>query len=165
VLVTNLWLSVALIVGATLPELIPTVWMSAQASGVPVSQDEIAAPPDDEAMRKFMARKLVAAQRALQHVAIEDFAGLKQDAEEMIALSRQEAWERMASARFVQDTVDFVNAAEFLIRMADLQDPEGTALGYSQLTMTCAACHGHLRRTAVARREMNGSGKLAATQP
>ena len=69
----------------------------------------------------------------------------------MIELSRHEAWERMASARFVQDTADFVTAAEFLDRMAEAKDPEGTSLGFVRLTMTCTNCHSHVRTSSVAR--------------
>ncbi|MBL8811373.1 MAG: cytochrome c [Planctomycetaceae bacterium] len=113
-------------------------------------QDEIAAPADDEAMQKFMARKLAAAQKALEAVAKDDFDQVRKSTAEMIELSRHEAWERMASPRFVQDTVDFVSAAEFLSRMAEAKDAEGTSLGFMRLTMTCTNCHQHVRTSSVA---------------
>jgi predicted lipid-binding transport protein (Tim44 family) len=113
-------------------------------------QDEIAAPPDKDAMAKFMARKLAAAQRALDGVARDDFDLIRETTTEMIELSRHEAWERMASPRFVQDTVDFVAAAEFLSRMADAKDSEGASLGFMRLTMTCTNCHSHIRSSRVA---------------
>ncbi len=68
----------------------------------------------------------------------------------MIELSRQAAWEQMASYRFVQDTTDVVAAAEFLSRMADAKDAEGTSLGFMRLTMTCTNCHRHVRTDSVA---------------
>lgn len=116
-------------------------------------QDELAAPPDGDVMRRFMERKLAAAQRTLEHVAKEDFDSIKRDTAEMADLSRHEAWERMASPSFVQDTVDFVSAAEFLKRMADLRDSEGTALGFARLTLSCTTCHMHVRAASVARNE------------
>ena len=120
-------------------------------------QDEIAAPADDEAMQKFMARKLVAAQKTLEAVAKDDFEQIRKSTSEMIELSRHEAWERMASPRFVQDTVDFVSAAEFLSRMAEAKDAEGTSLGFMRLTMTCTNCHQHVRTSSVAGRDQNVS--------
>jgi hypothetical protein len=113
-------------------------------------QDEIAAPPSKTSMEKFMARKLAAAQKTLEGVASEDFEQIRKSTHEMIELSRHEAWERMASARFVQDTADFVTAAEFLDRMAEAKDPEGTSLGFVRLTMTCTNCHSHVRTSSVA---------------
>jgi hypothetical protein len=139
-------------------------------SGVMMSsakQDEIAAPPDKDAMAKFMARKLAAAQRALDGVARENFDLVRESTTDMIELSRHEAWERMASPRFVQDTVDFVAAAEFLSRMAEAKDAEGTSLGFMRLTMTCTNCHSHVRSSRVALHDLADrlSGPLLSTIP
>lgn len=121
-----------------------------------VVQDEIAAPPGKDAMAKFMARKLAAAQRALEGVSREDFELIRETTTEMIELSRHEAWEQMASPRFVQDTVDFVAAAEFLNRMAEAKDAEGTSLGFMRLAMTCTNCHSHVRLSKVAMQNPGG---------
>lgn len=117
-------------------------------------QVEIAAPPDKKTMEKFMTRKLAAAQRALEGVARDDHALIQKATAEMIELSRQAAWEQMASYRFVQDTTDFVAAAEFLSRMADAKDVEGTSLGFMRLTMICTNCHNHVRTASVAKRDV-----------
>lgn len=114
-------------------------------------QVEIATPPDKNTMEKFMTRKLAAAQRALEGLARDDHALIQKATAEMIELSRQAAWEQMASYRFVQDTTDFVAAAEFLSRMADAKDVEGTSLGFMRLTMTCTNCHNHVRTASVAK--------------
>ena len=124
-------------------------------------QDEIAAPADERAMEKFMARKLAAAQRALEGVSRGDFQLVRKSSAEMSDLSRHEVWERMASARFVQDTADFVTATEFLDRMAEAEDTEGVSLGFMRLTMTCANCHAHVRSSSVATRELDRSKTLA----
>jgi len=116
-------------------------------------QVEIAAPPDKKVMEKFMTRKLAAAQRALEGVTREDHELIQEATVEMIDLSRQAAWEQMASYRFIQDTADFVTAAEFLSRMADVKDAEGTSLGFMRLTMTCTNCHRHVRTAKIAKLE------------
>lgn len=126
------------------------LWEPVPSGAQTVRRDELAAPPDKASMEKFMARKLMAAQRALEGVAKDDFELIQQSASDMIALSRQEAWVGMASARFVQDTADFVNAAEFLSRMAEGKDAEGTSLAFMRLTMTCTNCHHHIRSGSVA---------------
>lgn len=126
-------------------------------------KDEIAAPPDERAMEKFMARKLAAAQRALEGVSKGDFELIRKSSAEMSDLSRHEVWERMASARFVQDTADFVTATEFLDRMAEAEDTEGVSLGFMRLTMTCANCHAHVRSSSVAFRKPE-DGRLLANR-
>jgi hypothetical protein len=85
----------------------------------------------------------------------------------MIELSRLEAWERMASPRFVQDTADFVSAAEFLSRMAEARDIDGVELGFMRMTMSCANCHRHVRTEAVAgssRRDWQNLAVMATNQ-
>ena len=53
-------------------------------------QDEIAAPADERTMEKFMARKLAAAQRALEGVSRGDFELIRRSSAEMSDLSRHE---------------------------------------------------------------------------
>jgi len=150
-------LIVLMIVAAAIVTLKPSAVKTSAAAQV-----EIAAPPDKKVMEKFMARKLAAAQRALEGVTREDHELIQKATTEMIELSRQAAWEQMASYRFVQDTTDFVAAAEFLSRMADAKDAEGTSLGFMRLTMTCTNCHRHVRTDSVAELDET-SGPLKAT--
>jgi hypothetical protein len=140
--------------GLVLLMMISAVIAALKLSGVQTSaavQVDIAAPPDKKTMERFMTSKLAAAQRALEGVARDDHALIQKATAEMIELSRQAAWEQMASYRFVQDTTDFVAAAEFLSRMADAKDAEGTSLGFMRLTMTCTNCHNHVRTASVAK--------------
>ena len=139
-------LVVLMIISAAIVTLTPSEVKTAAAVQV-----EIAAPPDKKVMEKFMTRKLAAAQRTLEGVMREDHELIQKATAEMIDLSRQAAWEQMASYRFVQDTTDFVAAAEFLSRMSDAKDAEGTSLGFMRLTMTCTNCHRHVRTASVAK--------------
>lgn len=110
-----------------------------------------------------MQQKLEAAEGALEGVVKGDHAMLQESAARMIELSRLEVWERMASPRFVQDTADFVSAAEFLNRMAEAKDTEGAELGFLRLTLACSNCHRHVRTAAVAGgADGNGPRKLAS---
>lgn len=129
------------------------VWGVQQESGkrpLQPAKDEIAAPPDERAMERLMMQKLRFAQTAFEGVAKQDHAMVQESAARMIELSRLEVWERMASPRFVQDTADFVSATEFLSRMAEARDTEGVELGFMRVTMSCANCHRHVRKEAVA---------------
>ncbi len=113
-------------------------------------QDEIAAPPSKDSIEELMRHKLTAAQAALEAISKEDFDELHEASLKMIALSKKEIWERMASVRYVQDTVDFVSAVEFMDRMAVAQDAEGVTLGFVRMTMACSNCHRHIRTARVA---------------
>jgi cytochrome c556 len=126
------------------------------------AQDEIAAPPEHRAMEQLMKQKLSFAQVLLEGVAKQDHAMVQESAARLIELSRLEAWERMASSRFVQDTADFVSAVEFLSRMAEARDTEGEELGFVRVAMCCATCHRHVRAEAVANIGERGRENLAA---
>ncbi|MCA9062899.1 MAG: hypothetical protein KDA96_07565 [Planctomycetaceae bacterium] len=109
------------------------------------ADDQIGRPPLKADMQEFMDRKLASAQHALQYVATDRFNELESACDEMIELSRHAAWKQLASPGYVQDTTDFVNAAEFLRRMAQANDADGVALGYSKLVLCCSNCHQHVR--------------------
>jgi hypothetical protein len=150
-------LSTGLFVGAAI--LMASVAVMSAAAGVQDSvnpppvrsvQDEIAAPPDKRSMENLMRQKLVAAKTALEGISRHDHGMVQESAARMIELSRLEAWERMASPRFVQDTADFIAAAEFLNRVAESRDADGEELGFLRVMMTCTNCHRHVRGAAVA---------------
>ena len=141
---------VAIMVTYAVITLINPISVKASSTSPEPVQDEIAAPPSKAAIDELMKQKLKAAQGALEAVTREDFEQLHEVSLKMIALSHKEIWEQMASPRFVQDTVDFVAAVEFMDRMATAHDAEGATLGFARLTMACAECHRHLRTPTVA---------------
>lgn len=141
---------VAIMVTYAIITLMNPISVKASSNSPGPVQDEIAAPPSKASMDELMKQKLVAAQGALEAVTRGDFEQLHEVSQQMIALSHKEVWEQMVSARFVQDTADFVVAVEFMDRMASANDSEGVTLGFARLTMACAECHRHMRTATVA---------------
>lgn len=112
--------------------------------------DDISSPPDKADVEKFMELKLKAAQRTMQAVMVNDFQLIRDECSAMVDLSRHAAWKQMASPVYIQDTADFVGAAEFLQKMASAEDSEGVSLAFARLTTTCTHCHLHVRTPRVA---------------
>ena len=112
--------------------------------------DDIGARPLQSDIEEFMARKLKAAQLTLEAVMTSDFEVIRDQSASMVDLSRHAAWKQMASATYVQDTADFVTAAEFFNRMAAAGDAVGVSVAYSQLVQSCTTCHQHVRAPRVA---------------
>ncbi|MFM7164482.1 MAG: cytochrome c [Planctomycetaceae bacterium] len=123
-------------------------------------------PPDSSSMERLMQQKMAVAQQAFEAVARGNFQDTSQTANRLIALSRQELWQQMASPRFVQDTVDFVRAVELLDRMATAKDSDGTALAFTKVTLSCTNCHEHIRgaRTAQLDRPLSDAKQLTASR-
>ncbi len=113
--------------------------------------DDISSPPEKADVEKFMEQKLKAAQRTMQAVMVNDFQLIRDECSAMVDLSRHAAWKQMASPVYIQDTADFVDAAEFLQKMATAEDSEGVSLAFARLTTTCTHCHLHVRTPRVAR--------------
>lgn len=123
-------------------------------------------PPDSSSMERLMQQKMAVAQQAFEAVARGNFEDTSQTANRLIALSRQELWQQMASPRFVQDTVDFVRAVELLDRMATAKDSDGTALAFTKVTLSCTNCHEHIRgaRTAQLDKPLSDAKQLTASR-
>ena len=160
---------VAVMVAYAVITLTQPISVKASSTSSEAAQDEIAAPPSKAAMDELMRQKLSATQGALEAVMREDFEQLHEVSLQMVALSRKEVWEQMASPRFVQDTADFVATVEFMDRMAEARDTEGVTLGFVRLTMACADCHRHMRTPKIAERELlpglSRQNQLAGLQP
>lgn len=144
---------------ALAPMLLSSETAPLAVSGVPAAtpqqdaqrgDDEISSPPEKADVEKFMEQKLKAAQRTMQAVMVNDFQLIRDECSAMVDLSRHAAWKQMASPVYIQDTADFVDAAEFLQKMATAEDSEGVSLAFARLTTTCTHCHLHVRTPRVA---------------
>lgn len=107
-----------------------------------------APPVADE--KEFMQSKLAALNRSMGAVAIDDFAAIERSGKELIDLSKQESWQQRSSPAYLQDTADFVAAAEYLIRAAGANDPQAVAHGYTAVVHSCLNCHRRVRTPKVA---------------
>lgn len=121
--------------------------------------DDISSPPEKADVEKFMEQKLKAAQRTMRAVMVNDFQLIRDECSSMVDLSRHAAWKQMASPVYLQDTADFVDAAEFLQKMAAAEDAEGVSLAFARLTTTCTHCHLHVRTPRVAFLDREDDGR------
>lgn len=130
----------------------PPVQSSTAAAFVPNVQSNQAKETGtaSDIIEQFMEQKLEAAQSTLEAVMTNRFQQIQENAAKMVDLSRHAAWKQLSSASYVQDTADFVAAAEYLSRTAAAEDTEGTILAFNRLTSSCASCHQHVRRPRVA---------------
>ena len=130
-------------------------WLSSPLAATEENSIVVAAGErsSDEQVSDFMTSKLTTLNSAMQAAANDDYKALQQAGEDLIQLSRQAAWKRMSDASYQQDTVDFVDNVEFLIRMAKDKDAQGIPAAYSAVATSCLECHRHARRAKVASTE------------
>ena len=128
----------------------------------PATQTAAAIQPPKDDIAGFMKIKLAAINAAMESAANDDFDEVQKAAGELYLLSKQASWQRQSDATYLQDTADFVAAAEFMMRMAESQDPQGVAASYGAVSASCLACHRHVRAPKIAKQDFNSVHSLAA---
>ncbi len=117
------------------------------ASPTPRAQPAVAATQD---VRVFMQKKLKSCSAILEGLANDDFRGIQDGADELIAMSKRAMWQHQQTPGYVQDTADFVATVELLLRMAEAENAQAATLAYSQVIVRCADCHSHVRAPKLA---------------
>jgi hypothetical protein len=93
----------------------------------------------------FMKLKLGHAQTLLEGIALEDFASIEKNAQQLSLLSQDERWQILQTPAYLQYSIEFRRTADELGAAARKQNLDGTALAYVALTLKCVECHKHVR--------------------
>lgn len=93
----------------------------------------------------LMAEKLKNAQSLLEALAMEDFAKMQKNAEELIRISKAAEWTVYKTPMYEVQTNNFRRAAETVIQKAKAKNLDGAALAYVDMTLACVRCHQHCR--------------------
>jgi hypothetical protein len=121
--------------------------------GVRGDEPRKAAPNEDKKVAELMQGKLKHSQKVLEGVAVGNFDEIADNAEELIAISKQAEWYVSKSPQYELRSNEFRRSAEQLIKDAKAKNLDAAALDYVELTMTCVKCHKYGRETRWARRD------------
>ncbi len=116
----------------------------------------------DESLEDFMKSKLTAINGAMASAARDDYNAVEKAGMDLIQLSKQASWKQRANAAYIQDTADFVAAAEYMVRMAREEDSLGVANSYSAVATCCLTCHRHVRAPRLAMKHASPEVALAS---
>ena len=100
---------------------------------------------EQEDVSKLRRKKLEAAQKVLEGIALNDFDKIAQQGEELILISKAAEWRVLKSPQYEVHSNTFRRVAEDLIEKAQATNLDGATLAYVDLTMTCVKCHKHVR--------------------
>jgi hypothetical protein len=109
--------------------------------------------PDKDKVSSLMKRKLTASQKVLEGLAVIDFKAIAQNAEELIAISKEAEWKVIKSPRYEVYSNDFRRIADDLVKQSNEKNVDAAALSYVELTLTCVKCHKHVRESRWAMNE------------
>ena len=93
----------------------------------------------------LMKAKLVASQKVLEGIAMEDFTLVARNANLLLTYSKAEAWLAQQSPEYARHTDDFRRQASALAREARNKNVDGATVAYFQLTISCVNCHKLIR--------------------
>lgn len=114
--------------------------------------DEIHPPPasrtldgNDGSGKQFMHAKLAAAHRIVDGLAFEDFSQIEGGADELLRMTELASWKVRRDPIYMHYSADFESTALRLKNAARARSIEKATFAYMHLTVSCTACHQHVR--------------------
>ena len=93
----------------------------------------------------LMDEKLQHAQELLEAMILDDYEAVERLSNELIRVSEDSQWSPSQDPAYLRRARDFRETASALIVQAQAGHPDGIALAYMEMTLTCIQCHRHLR--------------------
>jgi hypothetical protein len=104
----------------------------------------------EKTVAAFMRQKLDLSKRALEGIVNEDFALIKESAEEMEKMGRDKQWQVLSLDEYSHFSAEFRRVAKVLRTQAERKNIDGSVVAYVQLTMSCVECHKFTRGVKLA---------------
>lgn len=108
---------------------------------------------DKDKVEDLMKKKLVHSQKILEGLALNDFKAIADNADELIAISKEAEWKVLKTPQYELYSNDFRRTADTLAKYGRDKNIDGAALAYVELTLTCVKCHKHVREVRWARKD------------
>jgi hypothetical protein len=117
-------------------------------ASIPVVSGHGAGP---KKVSEIMQLKLKHAQKVLEGLAIKEFKKIRDSADELLFLTKEEEWKVISTADYENYSNEFRRNLQGLIKNAKDENLDGCALSYVDMTLTCVKCHKHVRDVRMGR--------------
>jgi hypothetical protein len=107
--------------------------------------EQKAAPAADAEPSVWMRKKLDYSKEILEGISTADFDQIAKNAEAMRALGKIEAFVRSRTPGYRTQMQIFDEANAEIVKQANRDNLEGSALAFTQLTISCVNCHKQIR--------------------
>lgn len=105
-------------------------------------------------LAQLMRDKLLATQRLLQGIALNDYNKIGRSADELIRISRTGEWIAYKTPKYEMNSNEFRRAAEEISNKARVKNLDGVTLAYQDLVNSCVRCHKYMREVRDARQPL-----------
>ncbi|MFT5092324.1 MAG: hypothetical protein ACI93T_001143 [Porticoccaceae bacterium] len=100
---------------------------------------------EDDSGKSFMHAKLQATHQVVDGLAFEDFARIERGADELLRMTELASWKLRRDPLYMHYSSDFESTALRLRDAARARSIEKATFAYMHLTVSCTACHQHVR--------------------
>ncbi len=101
----------------------------------------------DDSRQEFMRRKLSMVYNIVEGNAQEDFELVEKGAKNLIEIAESAEWQSTKDPYYRHYSASFQQAAKGLMAAAKSESVEKATYAYVHVTMSCTACHQHVRNT------------------
>jgi hypothetical protein len=115
----------------------------------------------DKKTHDLMRKKLDAAQKVLEGIAVNNPNLIALNARELIEISKAVEWRVLKSPQYELHSNDFRRSASALVEAAKEKNVDAAALAYVDLTLSCVRCHKHVREVRQTRLPADPFGRPA----
>ncbi len=138
-------LGVAAVVGLTLAAESAENQPTKPSADTKSDPDAVNGDQVEKSLSHFMRLKLDASGKILEGLAVEDFALVKEGAQQLHTMSKAEKWRVSNDALYRQFSGDFQRVTKQLVTAAQDENLDRAALKWMDATMGCIECHRYAR--------------------
>lgn len=99
----------------------------------------------DRDTAEVMRQKLQYSEAVLRGIALQDFAFIQTNAQQLVKLSKLSGWQARQTPEYELFSQEFRRRAEELVQAAQAKNVDAASIAYAQLTFSCVSCHKYLR--------------------
>ena len=109
----------------------------------PVADDPV--DKDEAQLSRFMRQKLKASNRIMEGLCVDDLKLVESGAEILQKMSHAEQWRASNDVMYQNHSREFRERVKGLREKAQAENPDGAALAWLEVTMSCLHCHKWVR--------------------
>ena len=109
------------------------------------SSDTVAAAVQSLPRSVFMQRKLAMVNKIVEGMATDDFKMIREGGRELAKITESAAWLSDRDPFYKHYSSNYEQSVRGLIKAAESESPEKVAFAYLHVTISCTACHQHVR--------------------
>ena len=125
--------------------IVAIVFIQQHMTSSDASTDTVTAAVQPLPRSVFMRRKLAMVNRIVEGMATDDFRLLEKGGRELAEITESAAWLSDRDPFYQHYSSNFEQAVRGLIKAAESESPEKVTFAYIHVTISCTACHQHVR--------------------